>query len=185
MTKKTQRVRISPLIPSLLCVLLLVAALAIGFVFIDSIERKTTDPSKYQRVLRQNDYPGNPLLAWFPAEIPDGAEDVQFYYLSTIVGKTFALRYTLEDTGIAAYERRYAQASCWSGPAGAAAAAAYGIYDTTIDVFDGAEAPPEDLTLYLLYFQTDETQNSLNHGQHCVVAISRAAHEILFFANKW
>lgn len=164
--------------------LLLGVFLAGGAILLGSVRTETADPEKYEKVLELGGYPGDPALGYFPARIPEGAEHVQFHYLSGLGGTSVALQYGADDSKLAQCESACAQAARWSGSLRDGDAAGYGIDAGSLPFYEGEEDIPADLTLYVLYFRGDEAQ-TLNHGQFCLAAISQAEQTILYLYEKW
>ena len=164
--------------------LLLGVFLTGGAILLGSVRAETADPETYEKVLELGGYPGDPALGYFPAQIPEGAQNVQFYYLSGWGGTTVALQYGADDSKMTQYESACARAARWSGSLRDGDAAGYGVYASSLPFYEGEEDIPADLTLYVLYFKGDGAQ-TLNHGQFCLAAISREEGEILYLANQW
>ena len=167
----------------LLCLGLCLAYHAVRFAA-ETAMPQTTDAQDYAKTLARSGYPNDPGSAFFPAEIPDTAAQVQFSYSATMGGTVFALKYALESGDLDVQEARFSATASWSGAPADPAAKERGIYPDSLRVLDYDTARPADLRLYVVHSQPYR-RNDWNHGEVGLVAISREQGEILFFSSVW
>jgi hypothetical protein len=145
----------------------------------------TTDVTRYERVLRITGYPQNPLTKYYPASIPDSADNVMFSFMPAIGqgGQNTDLKFSADRYSIESYDTAFSQLAQWEGKAGSPEAEQNGIFLGTLAVFGYPELP-SDFTVYVLEANPYQPGN-WNHGSLSLVAISPKRLEIIFHAESW
>lgn len=169
--------------------LIIVSAIAMYFAFMfismDAATTTITDISKYERVLRLNDYPENLLISHFPEKIPDNAKKIVFSYNPTfgMGGENFNLKFEIDSSYINNYIHQFSKNAKWIGKADDSDAEENAIYSSTFYGV-GYDKLPKDFTIYLVDSRSYGPVK-WNHGMLSLVAISKERNEIIFIAESW
>lgn len=159
----------------------------IGFVIalLDELTTITTNPNKYERVLRVNNYQEDDLAYFFPSSIPDDAKNVVFRYNPQILqgGEVLALRYQTDSVTINEYVEQFSQKAKRVGSYEVMLHENIGIYNGVFS-FVNYESLSNEYTIYLLYSKP-YMENDWNHGRYSLVAINETINEIIFIMERW
>jgi hypothetical protein len=172
-------------------IVMITCSVALGsilfYLAVEAATTGTTDINQYEKVLKLTHYPKDPLIRYFPEQIPENAEEVQFCYNPAFLqgGENFALKFKTDPDSINQYIYSISAKAKWIGESNASDAEKYGIFERTLYIFDwGDERPPSDLVIYVTYsrpYQPDDW----NHGERSLIAISKERNEVLFLADQW
>ena len=146
--------------------------LSVFYVFLLSVwtaTTETTDTKYYSRAYRaigHEEHAGE----FFPASIPEDAEDVSFLYTPQFLqgGEVFRLSYRTGEDRIAEWVDRLESAAEWSGANEAWCRSHYGTFSGT------------DSIRYQLYWD-----GGFNHGEICYILISRSDCRIESNYERW
>ncbi len=162
--------RAALVLTSVLTVVLLF--LSVFYVFLLSVwtaTTETTDTKYYGRAYHAIDHEEH-AREFFPASVPEDAEDVSFLYTPQFLqgGEVFRLSYRTGEDRIAEWIERLESAAEWSGSNEEWIRSHNGIFSGT------------DSIRYQLYWD-----GGFNHGEICYILISRADCRIEFNYERW
>lgn len=121
---------------------------------IDAATTTTTDITRYEKVLKLSGYPDDRLTKYFPATIPDNAENVHFSYNPAFGqgGEEFSLKFQTDSETIQTYIEKISNKASWEGKPSAPDSKKYGNYSGSLNKFyKNHFEKPSDLTLYMMY----------------------------------
>lgn len=139
------------------------------------------------------DYPeclrriGYPAAQFFPAQIPEKAQDVSFCFQPAVLqgGCVLSLRYTAPQENVETLLRSLPRSAKWTGTVRENDSQETGIFDATLSALqDKKTLLPPDLTLYLLHSKPYKVDD-WNHGEVAFVALSQSRCELLFYYERW
>lgn len=158
----------------LYCICILVGNLLM-YLFINSLE--VTNPKSYSDIYNKKVHVYKNLLNHFPANIPDNAKDVKFYYFPGFLqgGMVIKLEFKASKEEIESYINKYKDKSSH-------------IYNPTISTDYGKPSTygidlnetRGDVQLYIL-----NNTGPQNHGHLAFIAVNDEHTEILFQAERW
>ena len=153
----------------------------------DAATTVTTDVGRYERILKEFDYPNNSKVSHFPEQIPDEATDVRLRYNPAFFqgGEFFSLKYEISSRSLEAQVEILSREAKWVGYPGSEEAEALGITSDFLYCWDNTgRTLPSDLEVYLLASRPYKP-NDWNHGTHSLAAVSKETSEILFLFEAW
>ncbi len=139
------------------------------FVVLEAFTTTTTDIRYYERAYDSIDHEEY-LEGVFPEEIPENAENVEFYYCPQFLqgGEVFELSFTTDEESLAAWDEFLREHAEWSGP------------DTEWSELNDYGSGKEGVTRYHLYWD-----GGYNHGEIGYVQIDLVRFQIRFYHSHW
>lgn len=170
-------------------VLVTSAALLFFFSLHIMIEESTTvitDTAYYDRVIQSLERAPGQLGQYFPDEIPQEAENVQFFYRPPFIqgGGTVALKFDAQPEQMRGYVDQLTHTAVWRGKATDTKAGQFGISDSTFRLSQMQYELPADNTIYVL-FSRSSPQGDWHHGTQTLATINQEETEILFLIQQW
>lgn len=163
---------------------------ALGYVLLLISTEPVVNPAAYEYTLHELNYPRNELIAFFPEEIPEGAQDISFWHNYPFLqgGKRLSLSFTADEEYISSEIERFSAEAKWAGTH----AEANGLnnevsWESYPELGESTYLLPDDYTIYILYSRPymDSGDHIWNHGEVCSVAISDEKNRILYQMEDW
>lgn len=153
---------------------------AFFFVGVFAASTQTTNPSKYEKVLRLSNFPENELLEYFPKEISENATNIKFRYYPALGqgGTRLELMFQTDPTSIDYYITEFSSKAIWIGKFEETLSTDFAINEYTFRYF-GYKPLPDDFDIYIF------ASENFNHGKLSLVAISESSNTIIFLAERW
>lgn len=163
---------------------------ALFFVSMFAAVEPTSNPAAYEYILHELNYPRNKLIAFFPEEIPEGAQEVSFWHNHPFLqgGERLSLAFTADEEYISSEIDRLSGEAKWVGAHSESKGLNNGISFQSFESMDEeGYTLPDDCTIYLLYSRPyrDFGDHIWNHGETCVVVISDEKNRILYQMDDW
>lgn len=139
------------------------------FVVVEAFATETTDVRYYGRAYDDIDHEEY-LKGIFPEEIPENAENVDFYYCPQFLqgGEVFELSFTTDKESLDAWDEFLREHAEWSGP------------DIEWCELNNYGRREEGITRYHLYWD-----GGYNHGEIGYVQIDPSVGRIRFYYSHW
>ena len=160
----------------------MVCAAGLFFLCFRAAAQPLTDVSLYQRVLEKHGYPDSALIAQFPPEIPEDAENAEFFYTPQVLqgAGVHRLSFALSDEAAQPLISGWEQAAIWHGPLSKLSSSPLSGYgaEYTVGQYVGADA--EVWVILAAPYHPD----SWNHGKLALAARS-ADGRTLVYSSDW
>ena len=178
---------VAPMMGNVLTVVLsvlffMICAAGLFFLCFRAAARPLTDVSLYEQVLKKHGYPDSALLAQFPPEIPEDAENAEFFYQPQLLqgAGVHRLSFALSDEAALPYLSGWEQAAVWHGPLSKLSVSPLSGYgaEYTVQQFVGADA--EVWVMLAAPYHPD----SWNHGKLALAARSKDG-RTLIYSSEW
>lgn len=178
---KAANILIAVLIP----VFAITMLFALLFLSIKEATTITTDPNKYERVLKLTHYPQNEITKHFPESIPEIAEDVKFSYNPQFLqgGENFTLGFKADVSYVKDMIQEY-QSSCQFIGNAAEDLEAYGFFSHPTNRYFEDSNIPASFDVYVIDSKPDHPDD-FNHGMKYGFLVSQSRDEIVYFADSW
>lgn len=166
---------------------IMACAMPAAFVFLscDAATTVTSDVAKYQRVLQLSGYPKNTLIQYFPAEIPDAAQNTLLSYNPAVMqsGESFDLKFDADVKTIENDVNEFSGKAEWVGKPNSAEAEKHGLFFSSFTSV-GYDTLPDSFTVYLFHSEPYRA-GDWNHGKISLATVSKVKNEIIFHAEQW
>lgn len=164
----------------------LMALIAVPGALVHDAVTDVTDVGSYERVIRRSCF-SEDLIADFPDQLPEDAENAKLYYSPFAVGQggqEIAVGFQANAGTIHAYTEQFSKSASWIGKECDTEASQHGVFAGEFSCLDGsASGLPNDFQVYVISGKPYGTD--WNHGENSLVAISEKKSELLFWASKW
>ena len=155
-----------------------------GFIFLGfrAAAQPLTDIALYEKALEKHGWPDAALIAQFPAEIPEAAENVQFSYQPQILqgAGEHLLSFSLPDAAARPYVEEWEKTAIWHGPLSKLQSSPLSSYGVEYTVGQYVSADAEVWVFLAAPYHPD----SWNHGKLAVSARSSDG-RTLVYSSEW
>lgn len=163
---------------------------ALFFADMFAVTQPSSDPAAYGYALRELNYPRNEMIAFFPEEIPNDAQDIDFWHNYPFLqgGERLSLAFTAGEEYIDAEIERLSQDALWIGTHTQAGGLNNGVSFQSFEAMNEEGYTLSDAcTIYLLCSRPykDSGDHIWNHGETAVAVINDEENRILYQMNDW
>lgn len=160
----------------------MICAAGLFFLCFRAAAQPLTDVSLYKRVLERHGYPDSALLAQFPPNIPEDAENVEFFYQPQILqgAGVHRLSFALSDEAALPLISDWEQNAIWHGPLSKLQSSPLSSFGAEYTV---GQYVAEDAAVWVM-LAAPYHPDSWNHGKLALAARSRDG-RTLVYSSEW